>query len=406
MVLGGAFSALAQRGQLPIRSNHSLQVKIDRHPKSVAGRLFADQPLEPSLVARPIDVLLELSRVSAPRGLPEPLLSIHRGWTVLKYFGMFDLASPELRLSPAAATVMGNARRMFSEELGIGFACRVARHYLDLRVPHPYTLRIQDVDSVEPGSAMDGYFAFVSARRPDYYLIVNRPDQIGRFQVHTLEAKGSISASTSLSQLAKATHQLWSLRLNGEVPPGLACSTLLADREVASSALVVDPTEELSPWSGVVEVTIEPEEIDIVPPEGPQDLMSQDRDASRVVSTSLRSSWLSLSRRAADEQADAFWRSRIDEALLAYPAPPTRQVRAEIAGALALGSTASAQTPDGTVSVFTGVLESVVDALRSGRSRDVLTAQAESTYFSRLGGEDDDFTSVGDDGAVLKVSVR
>jgi hypothetical protein len=58
------------------------------------------------------------------------------------------------------------------------------------------------------------------------------------------------------------------------------------------------------------------------------------------------------------------------------------------------------------VSVFTGVLESVVDALRSGRSRDVLTAQAESTYFSRLGGEDDDFTSVGDDGAVLKVSVR
>jgi hypothetical protein len=406
MALGSAFSALAQRGQLPIWSNRSLQAKVDRHPKSVAGRLFADQLLEPWLVARPIDVLLDLSRVSAPRGLPEPLLSIHRGWTVLKYFGMFEAASPELHFSPAAATVKGNARRMFSEELGIGFACRVARRYLDLRITDPYTLRIQDVDSVEPGSAMDGYFDFVSARRPDYYLIVNRPDQIGRFQVHTLEAKGSISASTCISQLAKATHQLWSLRLNGKVPPGLACSTLLADRRIASSALVVDPPDESSPSSGIVEVTIEPEEVDSVPPEGPQDVISQDRDASRVVSTSLRSSWLSLSRRAADEQADAYWRSRIDEALLARPVPLTRQVRVEIAGAPALGSTASAQTPDGTVSVFTGVLESVVDALRSGRSRNVLVAQAASTYFSRQGGQDDELTSVSDDGAVLQVSIR
>lgn len=375
------------------------------------------------------DVLLRLTQATRPKYQAD-VYDVHAHWGLLRYLGVFESCwSPSgdrLHLSDAGRRVVGNQRRVLSEELGIGFAVLLAESWSRSLSGSPGTPRVVDIDvALEDETINVGGLVKtvqqVGSRRPDYIMLADDSTRRGRFRVSVLESKGTKSKPNRLHQLARAGSQLVGVHIGGRVPPGLAVSTVLANGAVAYSALQTTPIPRSAPHSspatearGATEGTegFEGTEVDLdVEQIERSDLgFGADLDDARpdlLVAAALRSSWASLGDYSGNDAAFRRWapmllRSKFDRG---PDAQRTRQSVRSADGAELVGVATVLTLPGGQLEVFMGVDSRVDEALTSGRSEDVLAVQEQlrAEGVGERSGQDrgDQVVALGEDGAGL-----
>jgi hypothetical protein len=182
----------------------------------------------------------------------------------LRYLGFFDVVSggpqpPRLKVSDAGRRIVGNQRRVTSEEVGIAFGVLLTRRWFAETGAARASVSIVDVDA-----AFDDRYIFaggarhavrsIGNQRPDYLLVATDPRARGRYRIRTLECKGTKTPSYAVNQLAKAVQQLDGIAVGGRIPTGLATSVIASDG--ALSYLAIDPADEEEPAYEVNSATI------------------------------------------------------------------------------------------------------------------------------------------------------
>lgn len=236
---------------------HSDQQLIDRvraHPKFHAPRktLTVAAGLESGVTLRPVDALHQLARATRPM-VQQEVFDQYVQWAMLRYLGFFDLSprlgrGRRLKVSDAGTRIVGNQRRVTSEDMGIGFGVLLARRWFARAQTFNTAISVVDIDvALRTGFTVAGRgrraVRGVAKNRPDYLLISNAGGR--RYMLRVLECKGSKSKSGAREQLVKAVIQLEGVTVSGRVPIGLAVSTITADEEV--SYLAIDPDDAGSP---------------------------------------------------------------------------------------------------------------------------------------------------------------
>jgi hypothetical protein len=208
-------------------------------------KLLPAAGLDAGVILRPIEALHLLSYATRPR-YQDDLFDIYVQWGLLRYLGFFELAwhsrhLSTLMVSEAGQRIVGNQRRVTSEEIGIGFGALLATRWFKATGAATGTpISIVDIDA-----ALDDRYIYaagsrkavraVGARRPDYLIICHDPAMRGRYRVRVLECKGTRTAGYAIRQLASAVEQLSGIRVAGRIPAGVAVSTVSADKGLASS---------------------------------------------------------------------------------------------------------------------------------------------------------------------------
>ncbi|MBN6038624.1 hypothetical protein [Amycolatopsis sp. 195334CR] len=199
---------------------------------------------------RPAEALHQLSYVTQPR-YHANLLDFYAQWALTRYVGFFDHEEadksipPGLTVSEAGRRIVGNQRRVTSEEMGIAFGAVLATRWLQRTVGARVPISIVDIDAalddrvIYAGGARQ-VVRKVATTRPDYLLIAQDPSATHRFVIRTLECKGTKTRSHAVKQIAKALTQLGGVSVGGRVPTGLATSVIPNDR---MSYLALDPDE-------------------------------------------------------------------------------------------------------------------------------------------------------------------
>lgn len=242
---------------LPGRSDHPLIGEVTRSP----GFATASKPLSPAIglehgiTLRPVEALHKLSYATRPR-YHDDLFDMYAQWAMMRYLGFFDLANkgswlPELVLSTAGCRIVGNQRRVTSEEMGIGFGTLLATAWFEQAVGPGAPISLLDIDA-----ALDDRYVFaagtrhavraIDSRRPDYLLIAQDPSTRRRYRIRLLECKGTRSPGYATHQLAKAVEQLGGVTVGGRIPSGLAVSMITSNDGVSYRAIDPDDNEEAS----------------------------------------------------------------------------------------------------------------------------------------------------------------
>ncbi|GHG21542.1 MULTISPECIES: hypothetical protein [Amycolatopsis] len=208
--------------------------------------------LEDGIVLRPIEALHRLASATRPR-YQDDVLDRYLWWGLLRYLGFFAReyshpGVPKLVLSEAGRRIVGNQRRVTSEEMGIGFGTALAARWFET------TSRAGLRSVVDIDVALDARFVFgpdvtaqhIGTRRPDYLLIGTDPQDSSRYATRVLECKGTKSTSTAMAQLARGVGQLDGVEIGGRVPDGLA--TAVVTGESGTSYLAIDPGEDEEPF--------------------------------------------------------------------------------------------------------------------------------------------------------------
>ncbi|MBL7487314.1 hypothetical protein I6A60_00265 [Frankia sp. AgB1.9] len=208
--------------------------------------------LESGVRLRPVEALHMLSYVTRPR-YQDDLLDLYLQWGRLRYLGFFDLTSdkvPQLCVSEPGRGVVGNQRRVTSEELGIGFGALLSQRWFERSGVAGEVIRVLDIDvAFRDGHVRAGGERYpvkkAGVRRPDYLLIADDASVPSRYRVRAVECKGTKYPAHAIQQLASAVEQLGGLTVDGRVPAGMAVSTILADNGLRYLAL--DPQDEDEP---------------------------------------------------------------------------------------------------------------------------------------------------------------
>lgn len=380
--------------------------------------------LDGEAAVRPLDVLLRLAVATKPQYQTD-LYEVHRHWSLLRYLGLFESDSDgQLCLSSAGRRIVGNQRRVTSEELGIGFAVHRAQEWMASRWPGATTTGVIDIDAalssgfVRAG-AVTSSVVQRAGRRPDYLLIAESPGSEDRYHYAVVECKGTKGWRYGLTQMASACMQLRGVAVAGRQPPGLAVGTVLADDWVCCRALELSPghrghlepatyrVELPEPSEDVAEVHIEREtferrvhvDIDEEAPLSAEDL----------VRAGMQASWASLADFAGNDYAFQRWappvfRANLDRDVQARPQRVERQTRE---GLDVVGVRNLITLPGGELEVVFGLVAEVDEALVRRDADRVIEAQRRVAerraqardVADRAPGED--VTAVSDDGAVL-----
>ncbi|ERK73256.1 hypothetical protein [Leifsonia aquatica] len=235
-----ALATLASDHRVRFDGSPSLAAAV--REKTPSSRLRPAMNLDGDQVMTPDTVLSRLA-LSTPLDLLDDPFHLFRRWAALKYLGAFESVlepfeyHPRLGLSTRTRKVRANQRRVFSEELGIGFAIEAGVRWLANGIPDSI-IRTVDVDNIEdtiPGIA--GLITSSSNRRPDYIQLRSVPFQPNILLVTALEAKGSKFDNQSLLQLGNASEQLDALTIGGTPVPGLASAAVLNDWSVKVNVL-------------------------------------------------------------------------------------------------------------------------------------------------------------------------
>jgi hypothetical protein len=283
--------------------------------KGVAG-FSADKILAPAgglesgVRLRPVEALHMLSYVTRPR-YQDDLLDLYLQWGILRYLGFFDLTSseaPQLCVSEPGRRVVGNQRRVTSEELGIGFGALLAKRWFERSGVAGPVIRVIDIDV----AFREGYFRAggerypvkkAGLRRPDYLLLADDASVRSRYRVRALECKGTKYPGHAIQQLANAVEQLDGLAVDGRVPAGLAVSTVLADNGLRYLAL--DPPDEDEPsYEARPERVREMRGFHLA--DDARDVLSRD-----LVDATLSGSWAMLADFAGNLPAVDLWAPRV-----------------------------------------------------------------------------------------------
>jgi hypothetical protein len=253
-----AMSIVGSRVHLPGRSDDSLLHEVRALPDFVspAKALSLAAGLEAGVSLRPVEALHELSYATRPR-YQDDLLDTYVQWGLLRYLGFFDLAdypySPlQLTVSEAGQRIVGNQRRVTSEEMGIGFGVLLAKRWFRTTIGYGTPIRVVDIDA-----ALDDRYILATGspqavrktglRRPDYLIIADDPAVRRHYRVRLLECKGTSTTLTyAVQQLASAVEQLAGVAVGGRIPAGLAVSTITANNRVSYLAIDPEDAEEAS----------------------------------------------------------------------------------------------------------------------------------------------------------------
>jgi hypothetical protein len=205
--------------------------------------------LESGVRLRPVDALHMLSYVTRPR-YQDDLLDLYLQWGRLRYLGFFELTSDGvLCVSEPGRGVVGNQRRVTSEELGIGFGALLGQRWFERSGVAGEVIRVVDIDVAFRDGARVGGERYpvkkAGVRRPDYLLLADDASVPSRYRVRALECKGTKYPAHAIQQLASAVEQLGGITVDGRVPAGVAVSTILADNGLRYLAL--DPQDEDEP---------------------------------------------------------------------------------------------------------------------------------------------------------------
>ncbi|GAA0404022.1 hypothetical protein GCM10009541_54020 [Micromonospora gifhornensis] len=385
--------------------------------------------LDGEAAVRPLDVLLRLAVATKPQYQTD-LYEAHRHWSLLRYLGLFDSDSDGyLCLSSAGRRIVGNQRRVTSEELGIGFAVHRAQEWMAARWPGATTTGVIDIDVALSSGVIrvGGVTSSVvqrGRRRPDYLLIAESPGSEDRYHYAVVECKGTKGWRYGLDQLASACVQLRGVAVESRQPPGLAVGTVLADDWVYCRALelspgrrghhesATDPVKLPEPFGDAAEVHVEREAFERI--------VHVDMDegaplsAEDLVGAGMQASWASLADFAGNDYAFRRWappvfRANLDRDVRARPQRVERQTRG---GLDVVGVRNLITLPGGELEVVFGLAAEVDEALADRDADRVIEAQRrvagqraqERDVASREPG--DDVTAVSDDGAVLMLIPR
>ncbi|AXB43597.1 hypothetical protein A4R43_14500 [Amycolatopsis albispora] len=248
----------------------------------------------------------QLSYVTKPRYLSN-LLDFYAQWALTRYAGFFDHrknkpGTPELVVSEAGRRIVGNQRRVTSEEMGIAFGAVLAIRWFQQAVTTRLPISIVDIDA-----ALDDRYVFaggakhavrkVNTNRPDYLLVGQHPSARRGYVLRTLECKGTKTRGNAVKQMAKALTQLGGISVGGEVPTGLATSVIAADR---LRYLALDPEGE-DERSHVVDAGT------IADVRGFRLTDEREWSPAALAAASVRASWATLADFGGNRQAFETW---------------------------------------------------------------------------------------------------
>lgn len=375
-----------------------------------------------------VDVLRRLAQATRPL-YTDGVYDLYTHWAMLRYLGVFEPPSPRgtpnFALSAAGRRVVGNQRRVLSEELGIGFAIGLAESWMRARVPGPYTpFRAIDIDMALTDGSIQAARAHktvkaIGTRRPDYLLILDDPSIPGRFRVSVLECKGTKNATNSIKQLINASTQLRGVKVANRMPAGLAVGTVIGDNRVTFNALQTrsevsstDPygrREETEGSDEVVDVDLEVLRSAPMPDIDRLDVPSP----AVLASWAMAMSWASLGDFAGNSNAFNRWASGSLRNKLARDSGAQRDRVEEVApdGTNLIGVRNVLTFPGGRLEIFFGVTAGVDRALTAGDPEQLLLEQSRVAGGSdapergmRLADRGDRVYSQGADGAALMLT--
>lgn len=391
------------------QSDAELVKQVDKHVKRELAKsqppLVLSKKLVPAAgldsgtcVVRPIDALLRLSRATALT-LPPSTASMSRWWPVLRYLGAFE--APEagrIRINPASTVALRhNERRIFSEELGVGFGILLGERWC-------HGLGATGAVSVlDAGAALrdpSRRLGTIGRLVPDYVLRYTDRSQPSISFFAALECKGTQDPKRTPIQLGHAMRQVDALRLDGTSLPGVGIATVTNSTQIAYKA--VDP------------------------PGNPVSFEFVDDDLAAAhetpVSVSVENGRVDVSKReflrravTLDDASLAAFSGDFAAARRWAPAPSgpplsTSDLRLDrIEDDAWTGTTARFATPTGELEIFAGVASAVLEALRSSSDRDVRAAQSEVLdrhTSSPDEGDVDEARAVGSDGSMLLIRRR
>lgn len=415
--------------------------------KIVSGRaneeVRAVRELDGDHEVRVADVLLSLAVATAPKIDNAELYDVYRRWAQLRYLGAFaawGASDDRLGLSPVGAAVAGSQRRVFSEELGIGFATWLSQYWRFPGAPASRTTRqLVDADLAWAHGVGGSHIAPVGPLRPDYVIVQQNVD--GSSSMAFLECKGSSNRNTSLRQLVKASKQLTSGRIDHLQPSGLALSTVMNRKEMRYLAIqrpwsetfrqsdtnplggpesgvdLVQPQDVVdhSLWGAADDYTSLPETD--APPVRLREF-GNPREAADVngaaetgligiaTSTAMVASWSVLADLAGNEEAFARWTSDRSQRPERTRQPRARTDFVTVGRDTIRGVSNMVAVPGGRLEVVLGVLDFVDEALRDGSSAAINDAQRRAAAMSgdRIAFNnpvDGEVTAFGADGSAL-----
>jgi hypothetical protein len=404
------------------------------------------QELDGGQQLRVVDILLSLAVATAPKIDNSELYDVYCRWAQLRYLGAFEAhgaMGDRLGLSPIGAAVAANQRRVFSEELGIGFATWLSRHW---RLPGTSdsgaTRQLVDADLAWKFGVNGTHILPIGLRRPDYVIAQQNID--GSSTLAFLECKGTSNPNTALRQLAKASEQLASGRVDNVRPSGLAISTVMNDKVMKYLAIQrrwndalempcprptkgpdadLDSEQQQEPvdrftaraWedeppmpeTGAPSVRL-PEFGDLQEALASGEVAGAGGALGRATSATMVASWSALADLAGNEEAFVRWTYNSGRPSRASRQPRARTEFITTGRDIIRGVSSIVAVPGGRLEVVLGILDFVDDALTNGSSTAIIDAQrhAESlttnTAISVLQA-DDQVTAYGEDGSALVI---
>lgn len=308
MNISEALQIISSSYAVPGQSNTALLRSVRANPafQPPTKSLSSAPILNGHTMLRPVDALRALSEATAPT-YQDDVLDTYLQWGQTKYLGLFDIdrwgTHPALRLSEAGSRIVGNQRRVTSEEMGIGFGVLLGKAWFRQSTGLRGAIAAVDVDMALDANAIYatgskrriGPISQTTSRRPDYLLLGNDPSAPRTYQVRALECKGTKSATYAVQQLAAGLAQLESVSVAGRIPAGLAVSTVTADESV--SYIAVDPEDDAD---SSFEVTA-----DAV--ESVREFELRDNSKDIPGAAAMRASWAMLADFAGNDGAVGTW---------------------------------------------------------------------------------------------------
>ncbi|UMO99596.1 hypothetical protein [Amycolatopsis sp. EV170708-02-1] len=371
--------------------------------------------LENGVVLRPIEALHQLAYATASR-YQDDLLDIYAQWGLLRYLAFFDLVDvedltrtgpPRLKVSDAGSRIVGNQRRVASEEIGIGFGVLLARQWFARTGAGMAPVSIIDLDA-----ALDDRYVFaggarqavrkIGKHRPDYLLVAADPQASRRYRIRTLECKGTKNRRTAIQQLGKAVRQLDGITVDGRTPVGLATSVVASDG--ALSYLAIDPGDEEEPAyefnSRLIDETRRFRLRDDI----------RDQPSLALTNAAVSASWAMLADFGGNFLARERWTPEIMRARLRRR--PRDRVHFDTPFGGARGTSVTFDFAEGQITARYAISEAVDQELGQGTTDRIIEAQA--AFANRLSRDDEATSLAGDnelysattDGSIFSLSLR
>jgi hypothetical protein len=332
--------------------------------------------LENGVIIRPVEALHKLSFATRPR-YQDDLLDRYLQWALTRYLGFFELGPcgtrrPLLQVSASGRRIVGNQRRVASEELGIAFAALLADRWLQSPAGRP-TINLVDVDValldrhvLAGGSKLRVRAA--GPRRPDYLLLASDPSTPAKFYVRILECKGTRNRNYAIRQLARALGQLDGIEVDNCVPTGLAVTTIAADKQMTYLALDPEGDEE--------SYEIDP---DFLRQGGRFELPDASRSvpSRELLSAALRGSWATLADFGGNLEAVDLWAPEVMRRRLERQ--PRQRERWETPYGTAAGTSVTFSFDNQRLTVRHGIAANLDERLSGLEIESILEAQAEFT---------------------------